>query len=192
VADGNQLNVTLWGQSAGNAATAPTAGGVSAGSVATPGPIGLDFAGNSQEGGVGSLAGSYTATVLSQNGYAAGTLQNLTVGTDGIVTGDFSNGQQKTLAQVAMATFANEDGLTREGGNQFAASATSGLAQIGTANTGNFGSIQSGALEQSNVSLSTEFTNLIIAQRAFEANTRGITTADQNLQTIINLRGSEN
>ena len=76
--------------------------------------------------------------------------------------------------------------------NQFEQTANSGLAQIGVAGTGTFGTIQSGALEQSNVSLASEFTNLIVAQRAFEANTRGITTADQNLQTVINLRASEN
>ncbi len=139
-----------------------------------------------------SLAGSYSATVLSQNGYAAGTLENISIGTDGTITGAFTNGQQKTLAQVAVATFSNEDGLARDGGNQFSASANSGLARIGVAGTGSLGSIQSGALEQSNVSLANEFTNLIVAQRAFEANTRGITTADQNLQTVINLRASEN
>lgn len=187
IADGNELNITLWGQSSGNASSAPTGAG-----VPSTGPIGLDFAGNTLQGGMGSLAGSYSANVLSQNGYSSGTLDNLTIGTDGTVTGDFTNGQQRTLAQVAIATFANEDGLSREGGNQFSATPTSGLAQVGVAGTGRFGSIQSGALEQSNVSLATEFTNLIIAQRAFEANTRGITTADQNLQTIINLRGSEN
>ena len=186
---GNQLNVTLWGQSSGNAASAPTAG---AAGVATPGPIGLDYNGNTQQGGMASLAGTYTANVLSQNGYTAGVLSNISIGADGTVTGAFTNGQQKTLAQVAIATFSNEDGLSRLGGNEFGTTANSGLALVGVAGTGRFGSIQSGALEQSNVSLATEFTNLIVAQRAFEANTRGITTADQNLQTVINLRASEN
>src|SRR5205823_3722552 len=134
-------------------------------------------AGSTLQGGLASLGGSYSANVPSQNGYAAGILDNLTVGADGTVTGDFTNGQQKTLAQVAVATFSNEDGLSRIGGNQFAQTANSGLALVGTAGQGRFGGIQSGALEQSNVSLANEFTNLIIAQRAFEANTRGITTA---------------
>ena len=172
---GNELNVTLWGTSAGNNA-----------SPAPPGTIALGYWQDA------SLAGSYTANVISQNGYAAGTLDNITIGADGTVTGAFTNGQNKALAQVAIARFQNEDGLSRIGSNQFEATSTSGLAQVGVAGTGIFGTIQSGALEQSNVSLATEFTNLIVAQRAFEANTRGITTADQNLQTLENLRASEN
>ncbi len=182
IAQGNQINVTQWGPSAGNNSNAPTAGGA----APTPGPIGLDYSGDA------SLAGAYTASVVSQNGYPAGTLANITVGQDGSVTGAFTNGQNRTLAQVAVATFQNEDGLSRIGGNQFSATSASGLAQVGTAGAGRFGSIVAGSLEQSNVSLSTEFTNLILAQRAFEANTRGITTADQNLQTVIHLQASEN
>jgi flagellar hook protein FlgE len=172
---GNLLDVTQWGQSAGNNAQA-----------AAPGAIALGFWQNS------SLEGAYGANVITQNGFASGTLTNFTIGNDGTVSGSFSNGQIKTIAQVAMARFQNEGGLSRIGDNQFAATNNSGLAQVGTANTGVFGSIQSGALEQSNVNLATEFTNLIVAQRAFEANTRGITTADQNLETVINLRASEN
>ncbi|HUZ49000.1 MAG TPA: flagellar hook-basal body complex protein [Candidatus Dormibacteraeota bacterium] len=182
IAQGNQINVTQWGPSAGNNSNAPTAGGA----APTPGPIGLDYSGDA------SLAGAYTASVVSQNGYPAGTLANITVGQDGTVTGAFTNGQNRALAQVAVATFQNEDGLSRIGGNQFSSTSASGLAQVGTAGAGRFGSIVAGSLEQSNVSLSTEFTNLILAQRAFEANTRGITTADQNLQTVIHLQASEN
>jgi flagellar hook protein FlgE len=179
---GNELNITLWGTGVGNNASAPTG----TGPAPTTGPIGLGYWQNA------SLAGSYTANVVSQNGYQAGTLDNITVGDDGSVTGAFTNGQQEVLAQVAMARFSNEGGLSRVGDNAFQQTANSGLAQVGAAGTGVFGSIQSGALEQSNVNLATEFTNLIVAQRAFEANTRGITTADQNLETVINLRASEN
>jgi flagellar hook protein FlgE len=180
---GNELDITLWGTSAGNNASAPTGSGAP---PATTGPIGLDFSNQA------SLAGGYTANVISQNGFAAGTLDNITIGADGTVTGAFSNGQNEALAQVAVARFQNEGGLSRVGSNQFEQTANSGLAQVGVANSGVYGAIQSGALEQSNVSLATEFTNLIVAQRAFEANTRGITTGDQNLQTVINLRASEN
>jgi flagellar hook protein FlgE len=190
IAQGNQLNITQWGQSAGNNASAPTAGPPPA-----LGPIALGYWNmSSLAADASSDSGNGTSgpTVISQNGFAAGTLDNITIGDNGVITGAFTNGQNKTLGQVALATFQNEDGLTRVGDNQYEPSANSGLAQIGVAGTGQFGAIQSGALEQSNVSLSTEFTNLIIAQRAFEANTRGITTADQNLQTIINLRASEN
>ncbi len=176
---GNQLNITQWGPSAGNAAQAPT-------NTATPGAIALGFFDNT------SLNSSSQATVVSQNGYSAGTLSNITVGDDGTITGSFTNGQTKALAQLAIATFQNEDGLERMGGNQFAQTAASGLAQLGTANTGRYGSIVAGSLEESNVNLANEFTNLIVAQRAFEANSRGIQTADQNLITITHLQASEN
>jgi flagellar hook protein FlgE len=172
---GNEFSVSAWGGGVNNQA-----------SSAPPGTIAMGYWQDN------SLAGSYTANVVSQNGFASGTLATFSVGADGTVTGAFTNGQQKTLAQLALARFQNEDGLQRVGGNQFEQTANSGLAQVGVAGTGVLGSIQDGALEQSNVSLSTEFTNLIVAQRAFEANTRGITTADQNLQTVINLRASEN
>jgi flagellar hook protein FlgE len=170
-ADGNALVVSGW--TGGNNAVAPQT-------------IGLDFS------NMAALAGTPTANVIAQNGYAAGTLSNITVGQDGTITGSFTNGQQKTIAQVAVATFQNEGGLHRTGGNAFAQTANSGLAQIGTANSGRYGAIISGSLEQSNVSLADEFTKMIVAQRAFEANTRGVSTADQNLQTVINIRGSEN
>jgi flagellar hook protein FlgE len=180
-ANGNQLNITQWGNGASNLATSPTAGVPPA-----TGPIGIDFADNT------SLAGDSTATVISQNGFGSGTLANITIAQDGSVNGAFTNGQVRTLAQIALATFQNEGGLSRSGGNAFAETNASGLAQIGIGGVGRLGSIVSGALEQSNVSLADQFTKLIVAQRAFEANTRGITTADQNLQTVINLRASEN
>ncbi len=153
---------------------------------ASPQTIGLDFSSMS------ALAGTPTANVLAQDGYAAGTLSNITVGQDGTVTGSFSNGQQKNIAQVALATFQNEQGLNRVGGNGFEQTANSGLAQVGSANSGRYGAIIAGSLEQSNVSLADEFTKMIVAQRAFEANTRGVTTADQNLQDVIAMRASEN
>lgn len=182
IAAGDQLNITQWGNGLSNLATAPTAGGA----APQTGPIGLDFSNNT------SLAGDSTASVLSQNGFASGTLSNITIAQDGSVQGAFTNGQVRTLAQIALATFQNEGGLSRTGGNAFSQTNASGLAQIGTAGVGRFGGIVSGSLEQSNVSLADQFTKLIVAQRAFEANTRGITTADQNLQTVINLRASEN
>ncbi len=156
------------------------------GNNATPQPFGLDFSNMS------ALAGTPTANVLAQNGYASGILSNISVGQDGTVTGSFTNGEQKTLAQVALATFQNEQGLHRTGANGFVATANSGLAQYGSGASGRFGSIIAGSLEQSNVSLADEFTKMIVAQRSFEANSRTISTADQNLTTAINIRASEN
>jgi flagellar hook protein FlgE len=168
-ADGNAIQITAW----------------PAGDNASLATIGLDFS------NMAALSGTATANVTAQDGYAAGTLSNITIGQDGVVTGSFTNGEQKTIAQVAVATFQNEGGLHRVGGG-FQQTANSGVAQIGVGTTGRFGAIVSGALEQSNVSLADEFTKMIVAQRAFEANTRGISTADQNMQTVINIRGSEN
>lgn len=168
---GDAIQISGW--PAGNNSTAPQ-------------NIAIDFSSMS------ALAGTPTANVLSQNGFAAGTLSNITVGQDGSVLGSFTNGQQKTIAQLAVATFQNEGGLNRIGGNAFQQSANSGLAQIGTANSGRYGAIVAGSLEESNVSLADEFTKMIVAQRAFEANTRGITTADQNMQDVIGMRASEN
>jgi len=177
LADGNQLNVTQWGTGSANAATAPTAGGP----APATGPIGLDFH------SMTSLSGTDTASVIAQNGFAAGILSNITVGADGTISGAFSNGQTSTLGQVAVATFQNENGLERVGGSNFAQTSNSGLAEVGTAGSGRFGSIVAGSLEQSNVSIATEFTKMIAAQNAYQANSKSITTASEDLQTIIGL-----
>jgi len=177
-ADGNQISVAQWGTTpnANNSQSTPIP------AAPASGPIGLDFSNTS------SLAGTAAPNVVSQNGFAQGLLSNITIGQDGTIQGAFSNGQNATLGRVAMATFQNEQGLQRVGGSQFQASGNSGLAQFGTANAGRFGSIISGSLEQSNVSIADEFTKMIIAQRSFEANSRSITTADTDLQTVISLK----
>jgi flagellar hook protein FlgE len=177
LADGNQLNVTAWGTGAADAATAPTAGGP----APATGPIGLDFH------SMTSLAGTDTANVIAQNGFAAGILSNITIGADGTISGAFSNGQTSTLGQVAVATFQNENGLQRIGDSDFAETANSGLAEVGTAGTGRYGSMVSGSLEQSNVSIADEFTKMIAAQNAYQANSKSITTASEDLQTVIGL-----
>lgn len=134
-------------------------------------------------------AGSTTASISSQNGNEAGSLQSVTIGTDGTLTGTFSNGATVALARLAVATFQNAGGLTKSGDNNFTQSINSGQANYTTAGSGGAGSIVSGALESSNVDLSTEFTNLIIAQRGFQADSRVITTSDQILQTLVQLQG---
>jgi flagellar hook protein FlgE len=139
-------------------------------------------------GAVTSYAGSTTVGLKTQNGSAAGSLQSFTVNADGTLVGTFSNGRQEAIAQVAVATFANPNGLEAAGNSNFIVSTNSGVAQYGTAGDAGFGSISSGALEMSNVDLSQEFTNLIIAQRAFQANARVITASDQILQELTNLK----
>ncbi|MBV8574276.1 MAG: flagellar hook-basal body complex protein [Acetobacteraceae bacterium] len=179
ILQGNQLNILSWGPSAGNNASSPTAGGA----APQPGPIGFDYSSDT------SLGSAYTSTVVSQNGFAAGTLSNVTVGQDGTITGVFTNGQSKTLGQVALAAFQNEQGLERIGSSDFAATANSGLAQVANAGSGRLGqtTINSGYLEQSNVSIADEFTKMIAAQNAYQANSKSITTASEDMQTVIGL-----
>ena len=174
--DGNMLNIVSWGTGSTDQSTAPTASGNPA-----TGPIALGL------WNMTSLSADYSASVLAQNGYAAGTLSNITIGDTGVITGAFTNGQTKTLGQVALATFQNEDGLNRTGDSYYTASASSGLAQVGTATTGQYGSIDAGSLEESNVSLADEFTKLISAQNAYQANSKSITVADEDMQTLTNL-----
>jgi flagellar hook protein FlgE len=102
-----------------------------------------------------------------------------------VITAQFSNGRTSTVGQIAVATVANTAGLTASGANNFLTTAASGLATIGVAGAGGRGTIEDDALEQSNVNISTEFSNLIIAQRAFEANSKTVTTFDTISQDVI-------
>lgn len=172
---GDQLGVSVWQPTgADNAAT--TANGLPGSS------IGLDFS------DLTALSEAATANVVSQDGYPPGSLSNISIGQNGEISGSFTNGQVTSLGTVALATFSNEQGLELLGSNQYTASANSGLAQYGTPNTGSLGSIVSGSLEQSNVVIANEFTNMILAQRAFEANSRSIDVGDQDLQTVIQMQ----
>ena len=129
-----------------------------------------------------------TLEFVSQNGRDAGVLEGFSMAKDGTLVGSYSNGTSEALGRVALATFANPGGLEKTGGSSYLATFNSGVAELGTANTGGFGSLSSGSLEMSNVDLSQEFTNLIIAQRGFQANARIITTSDEILQELTNLK----
>jgi flagellar hook protein FlgE len=179
LAAGDQLNIENWG--VGDNATAPTSGSTVTASKATAGPIGLSYA------DMTSLATANTVTTLAQNGYAAGTLDNITIGTNGIITGAFTNGQNQALGQVALASFQNEEGLEQMGSSYYQETANSGLPQVGTAASGQYGTINSGDLEESNVDLASEFTKMISAQNAYQANSKSITVASQDIQTAVNL-----
>ncbi len=128
--------------------------------------------------------GSISAT---QDGFEVGSLSSVRVSGDGIVEGIATNGRTIALAQLAIATFANPNGLNAVGQNYFDTSASSGEAQIGTARSSNRGSIRAGELEQSNVDLALEFTRLIVAQRGFSANARTITVSSEILEELTNL-----
>jgi len=129
-----------------------------------------------------------TAAESKNDGFATGTLTSFTIGADGVILGQYSNGKTNPLAQVALATFPNVGGLTQVGSNMFVESANSGFAQIGEPRTGSRGSINAGQIEMSNVDLAQQFTDMIKAQRGFQANSRIITTSDEMLQDLVNLK----
>jgi flagellar hook protein FlgE len=124
------------------------------------------------------------------DGYGSGSLNNYTIGEDGTIMGSFSNGKTAALGQIALANFANPQGLERTGNNDFAATLASGSALVGAPGTGGLGSVSGGSLELSNVDIATEFSALIVAQRDYEANARTITTFDQIMQDTINLKAT--
>ncbi len=129
-----------------------------------------------------------SASILTQDGSAAGSLQGFTVSQEGLMVGAFSNGRTRSIGQLAVATFANPEGLEKAGQSSYRTTVNSGLAQIGTGAEGGRGLISSGTLEMSNVDLANEFTSLIIAQRGFQANSRVVTTSDEMLQEVVNLK----
>jgi flagellar hook protein FlgE len=122
------------------------------------------------------------------DGFTSGTLVTFAVGNAGEISGVYSNGQTQVLGQIALASFLNSAGLLRAGQNNFSATSASGAAAIGAAGTGGRGTVMTGALEMSNVDLATQFTGMITAERGFQANGRVITTSDEMLQELVNLK----
>jgi flagellar hook protein FlgE len=137
--------------------------------------------------GVNTYVPNNTAYAASQNGYAEGQLQGLNFNQSGVVQGTFSNGQVVNLAQVELAQVQNPEGLSNVGDNYFSPSDNSGPSQMGLAGEGNFGTIQADTLEGSNVDLSVELSNMIVAQRGFETNARMISAVNDELQVLSNL-----
>ncbi len=134
------------------------------------------------------VASTSVTSKVSQDGWGSGSLNSYSIGSDGTIMGSFSNGQNAALGQIALANFANVQGLERNGNNDFAATLASGPAAIGTPGAGGLGTVSGGSLEMSNVDLATEISALIVAQRDYEANARTITTFDQVMQDTINLK----
>jgi flagellar hook protein FlgE len=147
--------------------------------------IALDF--GTAFSGITQTSSNSSVSPLSQNGMASASLENVNVDQNGTVVGVFSNGQSKNLAQLMLANFTNLNGLSSAGDNLYQVSANSGDPTINEAGDASRTTIQSGSLEQSNVDLSQEFTNMIVSQRGFQANARMITTSDSLLQEITNL-----
>ena len=177
---------------AGEMSTTPRSFTISAAALTTGGmsfaqDITVGFGDATSQGRLTQFAGSNSIAPLAQNGFSKGVLQSYTVSQDGAIVGYYSNGRNQNIGQVALAVFANPEGLERLGGN-WRETPNSGLALVGQAMTGGRGQVNPGTLEQSNVDLPQEFTNLIVAQRGFQANSRVITTSDELLQEIVNLK----
>jgi flagellar hook protein FlgE len=134
------------------------------------------------------FASAFEVTSLEQDGLPVGRLTGIDIGPDGLVRATFSNGTSEPIVRVALARFANEQGLTQQSGTAWKESILSGEALAGEATTGTFGDINSSALEQANVNLTTELIDMIIAQRNFQANSRALEVNNQLNQTILNIR----
>ncbi|WP_036169478.1 flagellar hook protein FlgE [Massilia sp. 9096] len=142
----------------------------------------IGFAGTTQYGA------DTSEKATTQDGYTAGHLQRFSAGQDGVILGQYSNGQSKPLGQIVLANFTNPNGLEPLGNNVWAETSASGTPLVGTPNTGSLGELQSSAVENSNVDMTAELVNMITAQRVYQANAQTIKTQDQVLQTLVNLR----
>ncbi len=134
------------------------------------------------------LAQASQVRLASQDGYGPGTLTSFSIVPDGTIVGIFSNGQTQPLGRVATAVFANPGGMNQVGGNMFTSSGNSGDALVGAPGSAGQPAVYSGYLETSNVDLGSEFTDMIVTQRGYQANTRVITTADEMLQEVLSIK----
>jgi flagellar hook protein FlgE len=168
-----------------------------------PTPLSVNIPAGTVNNGVGTLpinnlqvdlstftefASPFGVTKLNQNGYAAGALSGVSVEVSGVIVANYSNGRTKAIGQIELATFNNMNGLQPLGGNEWAKTSRSGEAVLGVPGSGNLGNLQTSALEESNVDLTGELVNMMIAQRSYQANAQTIKTQDQVLQTLVNLR----
>lgn len=160
---------------------------IAAGEIPGVGDVDLTI-GGATERRLTQFGDANSLTVVTQNGASAGVLQSMRIGTDGVIVGTYNNGLTQAIAQLAIANFSNPEGLERVTGSNWRASVNSGLAQIGETNSGGRGLVSPGTLEMSNVDLALEFTELIRSQRGFQANSRVVTSADELLQEIVNLK----
>ena len=150
--------------------------------------IELKLGTTAQMDGLASTDNDSSTADISQDGYASGELNGIRIDQSGTLVGSFTNGRSLGLAQVGVAKFSNNEGLSSEGGNLFSRTANSGDPVIGAAQTAGRGKISSSSLEMSNVDLSRSLTQLIVVQRGFQANSKTITTSDEMLNTLLQLK----
>jgi flagellar hook protein FlgE len=146
-----------------------------------------DLLGPSGTPTISQVDATSSVSATSQNGYGSGEYQSFAIGSDGTVTATFSNGQKLNVGQLALANVANLQGLQDLGDSEFATTLASGVAAVGVSGTNGLGTLQGGSVEESNVNISAEFSDLIIAQRGFEANAKAVTTFDTITQETINM-----
>ena len=171
--------------------------------ISPTGPISLDIPASTNASGAATLpitgiqldvsgatefGSNFGVTNMSQDGYTAGSLLGVSVDNTGKLIAQYSNGQTKAAGQVELAAFRNNQGLSAIGGNAWKATSASGGPTVGVAGDGNFGVLNSGSLEESNVDLTAELVSMITAQRDYQANAQTIKTMDQAMQTLVNLR----
>ncbi len=176
---------------AGGLTFAPATGVLVGPTTITVTPLGASWGGNTialSTTGLSQFGTQRTVTPLSQNGSTMGSLQSFNISQDGTLTGVFSNGLTQSIGQIALAGFNNPGGLEKAGNSMFRSTVNSGLPQVGVTGSGGRGLLNGGTLEMSNVDLAAEFTNLIVAQRGFQANSRIITASDELLQDLVNLK----
>ena len=178
-ADGT-LSMTNWVPAAPDTAVPPN--WASNGATASAAGVTIDFNQSTQ------FSSGFSVTKIAQDGYTTGSLSGLNIDDTGVIFARYTNGQSRTQGQVALASFANGQGLTPSGKTAWAESFGSGAPVIGTPRSGTLGALQAGALEDSNVELSDQLVNLIVAQRNYQANAKTIETESAITQTLINLR----
>ncbi|MGA2671879.1 MAG: flagellar hook protein FlgE [Terracidiphilus sp.] len=191
----NSQGVLTSVQPTGAAATSDPSAGITitippSGTTLADGAAAMPITWNLETAGSPTITQTATASgtsATSTNGFASGTLSNYTVGTDGTIEGTFSSGQTLALGQVAVASFANNQGLADSGNNDYQPTAASGSAVIGVAGTGGRGTVIGGSVEESNVNIASEFAKLIVAQQAYSANAKSITTFNQVSQSTLQM-----
>jgi flagellar hook protein FlgE len=146
-----------------------------------------DVLGNTGTGNISQTAAANSTSSANQNGYSSGEYQSFAIGADGTVSAQYSNGQSQTVGQLAIATVSSQQGLVDVGSTEYQTTSASGLASVGVAGSGGRGTLEGSSLEASNVNISAEFSDLIVAQRAFEANSKAVTTFDTVTQETINM-----
>jgi flagellar hook protein FlgE len=156
--------------------------GVNPGTGAANLTVTLDLSAATQYGS------TFGVSSMTQDGYTSGRLSGLSISSEGVIQGRYSNGQSRNLGQIVLANFANPNGLQSLGGNQWSETVASGQPLIGAPNSGSLGALQSAAIEESNVDLTAELVNMITAQRNYQANAQSIKTQDAIMQTLVNLR----